>query len=448
MTSTRLLTSSLRRLLRDRRGATAVIIASMVPAIIGVGGLTVDVGRTLAARRALDSSTQAAALAGAYALGTSGSGAVAAAVTTWTTANPVANVTITATNPVTSCVTSATSLPACDATHHNAVTVTRTGTVSTFLLGALGRSSFTLTTTATAIKAGGNAKPLNGMFVLDATGSMGDADSNCTVPGFNDPLTTKKTTPTRFQCALYSIQSVLKVMPASLDKVGLMIFPGTSTQYSPTSRPCGTQPNSVPYLTTNIKYQIGTALDNTYNNGIGALVTTSPMVNTVGVYVTKSEGTTLAPCVTNKGGEGSYSAEVISKAHAALPVVAGTQNVIVFLSDGDFGAEASNFASGQSAKKDNQCKQAVTAAQTATAAGTKIYSVAYGSSTSSGCGKDTGYTPLYKPCSTMQAIASDATTFYTTSTTCKINGSVNPVTQLPDIFKAITTSLTKPRLIN
>jgi Flp pilus assembly protein TadG len=448
MIITRFLMLSLRRLLRDRRGATAVIIASMVPATIGVAGLTVDVGRTLAARRALDSSTQAAALAGAYALGTSGTGAVSTAVTSWTTANPVANVTITATTPTTSCVTSATGLPACDATHHNAVTVTRTGTVSTFLLGALGRSSFELTTTSTAIKAGGNAKPLNVMFVLDATGSMGSDDSNCIVPGFNDPATTKKTTPSRFQCALYSIQSVLKVMPASLDKVGLMIFPGTSTQYSPTSRPCGTQPSSVPYGTSNIKYQIGTTLDSTYNNGGGALLTTSPMVNTVGVYVTKTEGTTLAPCVTNKGGEGRYAAEVISKAHAALPVVTGTQNVIVFLSDGDFGADADNFASSQSSLKDNQCKRAVDAAKAATTAGTKIYSVAYGASTS-GCSKDTsGYTPLYKPCSTMQTIATDSSTFYTTSATCKINGSVNPVTQLPDIFKAITISLTKPRLIN
>ena len=286
------------------------------------------------------------------------------------------------------------------------------------------------------------------MFVLDATGSMGTNDSNCTVPGLNDLATPAKDrkTPTRFQCALYSIQSVLKVMPASLDKVGLMIFPGTSIQYSPTGHPCGTQPPSVPYLTTNIKYQIGTTLDNTYNNGSTTLVTTSPMVNSVGVYVTKSEGTTLAPCVTNKGGRGSYAAEVISKAHAALPVVAGTQNVIVFLSDGDFGADADNFAGGT--KKDNQCKLAVDAAKAATTAGTKIYSVAYGAEPSSGCSKDTGYTPLYKPCSTMQNIASSSSAFYTTSATCKIDGSVNPVTQLPDIFKAITTSLTKPRLIN
>ena len=47
----------------------------------------------------------------------------------------------------------------------------------------------------------------------------------------------------------------------------------------------------------------------------------------------------------------------------------------------------------------------------------------------------------------MQAIASDSSKFYTTNSSCKINGSANPVTQLPAIFQAITTTLTKPRLI-
>jgi hypothetical protein len=279
---------------------------------------------------------------------------------------------------------------------------------------------------------------------------MGDADSNCTnVPGFNDAATSPKRTPTRFQCALYSIQSVLKVMPTSLDKVGLMIFPGMGIQYSPTGRPCGTQPSSVKYMTTNIKYQIHTALDGTYNNGSGALVGTSPMIQAIGNYKTSSS---LAPCVRNPGGQGSYAAEVIAKAQAALPaVVTGTQNVIIFLSDGAFNADSDKFATGFSANAANQCKQAVVAAQAATTAGTKVYSVAYGASTatsgSASCSTDSGYSPLYTACTTMQAIASDSSKFYTTATTCNIAGSANPVTRLPDVFTAITTTLTKPRLL-
>ena len=161
-------------------------------------------------------------------------------------------------------------------------------------------------------------------------------------------------------------------------------------------------------------------------------------------------GTSLTACISNKGGQGSYAAEVIAKAKAALPTNDGRQNVIIFLSDGDFGAGSSNFASGNSTKVSKQCQQAVTAAQTAAAAGVTIYSVAYGASTS-GCSTDTGYTPAYNPCTTMQAVASNSSKFYTTNANCKINGSANPVSQLPAIFAAITANLatlTKPRLIS
>ena len=83
----------------------------------------------------------------------------------------------------------------------------------------------------------------------------------------------------------------------------------------------------------------------------------------VGIGVGSSA--TLTGCVTNKGGQGSYAAEVITKAQAALPVTAGTKNVIIFLSDGDYSASTSNL-NNQSSKASNQCSQAVTAAQAAT----------------------------------------------------------------------------------
>jgi hypothetical protein len=265
------------------------------------------------------------------------------------------------------------------------------------------------------------------MFVLDATGSMNSADAGCTVPGI--------THPTRFQCAEYSIQSVLKTMPTSLDKAGLMIFPGMATQYSPTSHPCPTQPNSTPYYTTNIKYQIGTTLDATYNNGAGALVSTSPLVQAVG------NGTALTGCVTAKGGQSSYAAEVLTKAQAALPVVAGTQNVIIFLSDGDYNASATQL-SNQTSKVTKQCDQAIAAAQAATTAGTTVYAVAYGAP-SSGCSSG----DTHNPCTTMQAIASDKSRFYTTDSSCQMTGSPNAVASLPSAFQSITTTLTKPRLV-
>ncbi|MBX9946084.1 MAG: VWA domain-containing protein [Reyranella sp.] len=421
--------SSIRALWSDRKGATTFLFAGMASALVGVAGLTIDVGRTLAAKSGFDAATEAAALAGAYALLSPSANAttVTSAVTSWNSTHPPPKVTVTNVAVSLACVTSTANLPSCNGTTPNAVTVTQTATVPTFFLKAIGRETFTLTTTKTASKAGGTAMPLHVMFVLDATGSMGSWDTGCTVPG--------KSRPSRFECALHSIQNVLKVMPTSMDKVGLMIFPGMATQYSPTSHPCPTQPNSTPYLSANIKYQIGTSLNDTYNDGAGALVNASPLIQAVG------NGTSLTPCVTNRGGQGSYAAEVIAKAHAALPVVAGTQNVIIFLSDGDFNASAAQL-SNVAGKTSRQCGQAVDAAATAKTAGTKIYSVAYGAA-SSGC--STGDT--HNPCSTMKAIATDAGTFFSTNTACKIADHPNAVSGLPGIFQAITAALTKPRVL-
>jgi Flp pilus assembly protein TadG len=420
---------NIRRLFHDQAGATAILFGIMAVGLMGTAGLTIDAGRIYAAKKSFDADTTAAALVGANALlqANATQSTVQTAVTNWTTANPSSKVTVTHTNVAVSCDTATTNLPTCNGTTANVATVTRTATVSTNFLKAIGLPSITLTSSSSASKAGGTAVPLNVMFVLDATGSMNSADAGCTVPGISHP--------SRFQCAEYSVQSILKTMPTSLDRAGLMIFPGMATQYSPTSHPCANQPNSTPYYTTNIKYQIGTALDATYNNGSGALNNSSALVQAVG------NGTSLTGCVTAKGGEGSYAAEVLTKAQAALPVVAGTQNVIIFLSDGDYNATASAL-SNQTGKTTKQCDQAIAAAQAATAAGTTVYAVAYGAPTSGCSSGDT-----HNPCTTMQAIASDSTRFYSTDSSCQIAGSANAISSLPAAFQAITTNLTKPRLV-
>jgi Flp pilus assembly protein TadG len=423
-----------RDLLRDRKGATIMLFGFMAAGLIGTAGLTVDVGQVFVSKRAFDAATQSAALAGANALLANNANltTVTAAVTAWNTANPPSKVTIGSTSVAISCNTATTNLPTCNGTTSNVATVTQTASVTTHFLRAVGFPTIALTSTASAAKAGGSAIPLNVMFVLDATQSMNDTDSGCTgVPGIAHP--------TRFQCAMYSIQSVLKKMPTSMDRAGLMIFPGMATQYSPTSHPCPTQPDSTPYYTTNIKYQIGTTLDATYNNGAGALVSTSPLVQAVGDAAATPKP--ITGCVTAKGGQGSYAAEVLAKAQAALPVVTGTQNVIIFLSDGDFNASAKQL-SKKTGKDTQQCDQAIAAAQAATAAGYTVYAVAYGASTS-GC--SSGGT--HNPCTTMQAIASDKSRFYTTTVGCQMAGSPNAVASLPSAFGSITTTLTKPRLL-
>jgi Flp pilus assembly protein TadG len=434
---------SLRHFWRHQQsGSTLVMAASVISGVVAVAGLSIDVGRAYAAKRALGGQTQAAALAGAYALAQANatSGTVSTSVSNWTTANPVSGVTISGTpTPTLSCVTSTSGLPSCSNTSPNVVSFTQSGTVPTYFLKAIGVSSLTVSATASAAKAGGTVKPFNIMFVLDATGSMGNSDSTCgTIPGISG-------TPSRWQCALYSVQSILKVMPTAQDGTALMIFPGLSSQYSPGSG-CSSsnEPGSAHYYATTVKYQIGTTFDNTYNDGSGNLTTSSPMVRAVGIFKTSSS---TSPCLTNKGGQGSYGAEVITKAQAALAATTNNAtNVIIFLSDGDYNATQTNL-SGQNSKVANQCAQAVTAAQAATAAGTQVFSVAYGASTSSSssCGSDS---PTHiSACTTMQTIASDSGKFYSTDTNCS---STNTFSQLPSVFQAISstlTSQTKPRLL-
>jgi hypothetical protein len=138
---------------------------------------------------------------------------------------------------------------------------------------------------------------------------------------------------------------------------------------------------------------------------------------------------------------------VITKAQATLAATTNNAtNVIIFLSDGDYGASQTNL-SGQSSKVANQCAQAVTAAQAATAAGTQVFSVAYGASTSSSSSCSTDSPTHISACTTMQTIASASSKFYSTDTSCS---STNAFSTLPSVFQAISTSLTsqtKPRLL-
>ena len=424
------LAATLRRLWRRQDGTTAILFAVMAPGLIGAVGLSIDVGRVMAAKKGFTGSAEAAALAGAYALLQSNATltTVSSAVTSWNTAHAPSNVTVTNTSTSLSCVTATTNLPNCTSANPNVVNVTQTGTVTTHFLKAFGYPTFTLAATSSAAKAGGAGTPLNVMFVLDSTGSMNTADTGCTVPGIKGP--------TQYQCAEYSIQSVLKVLQPSMASVGLMAFPGTATQFTP-ANPCPTQPKATPYLSSKIYYQIGTSLSTNYNTS-GVLNHTSTIVEAVGDY---GASTPLTGCQTAKGGEGTYIAEVLTKAQAALPVVTGTKNVIILLSDGNATSSASQL-NNVSGKTTAECGQYVTAAKAATAAGTTVYTVSYGSPTS-GC--TTGDT--YNPCTAMEAAASSTSTFFSTGGACPATLTTNNASNLPTVFTQIAVNLTKPRLL-
>ena len=95
-----------------------------------------------------------------------------------------------------------------------------------------------------------------------------------------------------------------------------------------------------------------------------------------------------------------------------------------------------------------ECHQAITAAQNAAAAGTTVYSVAYGAE-SSGCTTDTS--PAITPCETMQQIASSPSNFFSdytaTGGTSSCVSASRPTSNLNQIFTQIAEDLTVARLI-
>lgn len=180
--------------------------------------------------------------------------------------------------------------------------------------------------------------------------------------------------------------------------------------------------------------------------------------------------TSGTPCLGTPGGLGTYYADAISAAQKALAaeqaarVAAGQtggQNVIILLTDGN--ATSSSTQMGSLKSTSGECQAAVTAAQTAATAGTKVYAVYYDDNgTSSTCSTDSGKYAGAAPdgaCYTLQQIANspgtsagtyvnDPTKFYSvdgTSSPCPSKNNYNTITE---IFQNIAASLESARLIS
>jgi Flp pilus assembly protein TadG len=438
--------SFVRSLWQDRRGSIAIVAGVAMPVLLGIGGLSFDVGNILTAQSQLKALTNAAALAGAGALilpNATASSATTAAQN-WATAHPVSNLTITGVTATAKCAKPISTMPNCTVTNPNIITVSQTATVPAFFAKIVGfNGPFTISAASSASKAGGTAVPLNIILVLDATQSMNSTDPGCSIPGNSHP--------TREQCALYGVQEVMSVMVPPQDKIALMAFPGYKNALT---SPCtNTKPGTIaPYFSPGISYTV-VGLSTNYNNGSGDLNTSSNLVKATG-----SAGS-LSPCFEPQGGEGSFLAEAITSAQAAFPQVTGTQNVMILLSDGDATTDYTNMycetsksiktcpsksAPAWVAHGSAQCDQSVAAANAAKAAGTWVYSVAYGAPTSA-CASGGTYTP----CTEMQNIASDATRFFTTNAACSWTHGTSPnlVSSLPAALLQIAYSLNKARLI-
>ena len=451
-----------KRALHDRRGVAGLVFAVAATGLIGAVGLALDVGVALSARQALQANTNAAVLDGAYQWSQAGTQSAAlSAAQTWNATHPVPNVSGITANASAVCIgaSQTSGLPTCGSgvNINNAVLLKQTGTVPTYFVRVLGINSWTVSATAAAAKAGGPTKALNIMFVLDTTKSMGTTtdDTGCKVPGISSP--------TRLDCARYGVQLILKQLNPQIDRVGLMVFPGMSSTWTP----CGS-PKIERYGTAGIVYQlIHNALDANYATSIGHLSDSSNLVKTVG-----DNSNSVTGCLQAPGGEGTFYAQAISAAQTTLQSEGSStaQNVIILLSDGEANATSSDMDSTYASTAcspttvcspghlEQQCNQAVVNAQSATTNGTWVFAIAYDAGgAGTGCPSQsvTKTTTIYDspngtkvnvwtPCTALQTIASDQTRFYSTNSSCS---SVNNYTDVASAFQQVGYTLSQPRLV-
>jgi len=430
-----------------QRGQSLVMVAILLPVLLGMAALVIDLGYAYASYQELLGATQAAALAGGAAIpNVTGPSAVTiaqqySAVKLGPTKelNWHANLQNVTTSVNIACISPATypnlGLPQCNIypscpSGCNMIQVTATAKVPTFFAKIFGVANVPITATATAAARGGGLPPYHVMVVLDTTASMGppNLDTGCTQNGIS-------VTPE--QCAQYGVQTLLDQLnpctvglvacqpnlgsPGSVknpvDQVGLMVFPGLCN--SSTSGYTNNPPNTCPQLPT------GSALTNTtvnpnyapadltcpagvptqtsYNNNPDYLIlgfqgnyrssdtaplnTNSNLFKAIGAGTNSCGVSTPAVYYTFYAGALQAAQDYLTQNNAV-----GVQNVIIILSDGDANSPtlAGNVSqvdgpnAGHVYPPLNECYQAVQAATYAKNNGTVIYSISYGSETS-GC---------------------------------------------------------------
>lgn len=426
----------LARLGADRSGAAAMIFVGTLVVTMGMAAFVIDVGAVRVAQRELQASSDAAALAGASEILSGNAMAQAASYSAGSGgANQVRSdgARISVGYPVLKCL-AGTGVPCGGPANANAIAVRQQAVVPMIFGRILGLDHWEITALATAGLAGGKAKPLEIMFLMDATASMNDANRSCSVSNS-----------TKLTCALAGGRALINSLAPSANRVGLMAFPGAaSASEARKNYDCSTsKPKITPYKNNPVYEILPLGNDFRQDDDSAGLNTNSNIVKAFQGGAPNCKQGMAAP-----GGAGTYYADAITAAQAKLASTgrADVQRVIVLLSDGDANASRANMTQPKLA---NQCRQAITAAAAAKAAGTVIYSIAYGASTSSSNSCSTDTTNRISACETMRQIASEASTFYVgnngSNTGC--SSASNSVSDMVDVFESIGTSFQSTRLL-
>lgn len=461
---------------KDDSGQVLVSVAVMLVALLGLTGLVIDLGRCLTARRQLQASTDAAALAGGSVLPSNNAVNVAiqysAVAGNLNASNQLAGTTMVNGYPRVLCLNTLTNAGIACGTpaNANAIQVKQQMVLPLTLLRILGINSLTLGAQATASMTGASRSPYNIAVIVDTTPSMNtvDSDTNCST--------------TRISCALTGIQVLLQnLSPCAanlpncgaatsgnvtnpVDQVALYTFPGLSSSsqaqydydcsnstptgsvyYEGKNTAIGSYPVTPPY------YQIiPFSSDYRVSNSTTSLNASSNLVRALG----GAPGCTGMQATVQVS---TYFAGVIYAAGYDLynqqQRRPGTQNVLIVLGDGDANASTrympnASTTSGTFASTIGECQQAVDMAQLAYKTfNMRVYAISYGAAPT-GCSTDTnGITP----CQTMQGMASRPEYFYSDFTAAGASSSCisasHSTTNLNQIFTQIANSLSLSRLI-
>ncbi len=424
-------------------------VAMLVVFIVcGIGALTIDVGRGVIAQHLLQSSADAAALAGAQALGASVAplqsdvmsqackfgGQVSGGNCTvqGLNANPglIPNATMSSGYPSLYCSTTVTddgtgcvgvTTPSGGSVNANTVQVAESITLPTWFGAVIGVPTLHLTAGSMAAMKGSSA-PYNVAIIIDTTGSMNSTDgktSNCSGSriscGLNGALTLLGTlSPCASGSPCGSVVSGTTNVPNPVDEVAIYTFPGLVSSSDTTGDAncsqqmigAGQRNATISYYNTTTPpvyeitpYSSNYATSDPTKTNKGA---TDTNLSTNSLLVDATGGKNGCNGLQAVGGAGTYYAQVITQAQADLVneynarYAKGqvTQNVMIILSDGDATStydQLGNYNTSLTAPYYqsifNECEQAVAAAQAATHAGTTVYTVAYGTQ-SSGCASD------------------------------------------------------------
>lgn len=496
--------------LKDESGQVLPWLVLLIFMFLGMGALTIDVGHGLLVRRQLQASADAAALAAALTLPNSSYSTIGKSYSSFAgSKNAYFGYTVATPVITTRCSSTVAGPPwniPCTSTSPNVVQVTETATFPTFFAGVIGFPTMTVNVMSTASK-GAKPQPYNVAIVLDTTPSMDTYDSNCGK--------------TQLQCATAAVQTILQGLAPSQDFVSLFTFPNVtsssasndyncSSRRGPSTGPytfpskTATSLSTSPYNGTQMTYQI-----TDYSNDFRGSDTSKSLSSSSNISLAVGGKSGCAGMATSN--ENTYYAGALYAAQASLIAAQaahpGTQNALIFLSDGNATAKEQSPGGSWSAGTNDmvssksqagtgnlyatnsgtypswvgQCGQGVDAANYAAnytsggkADGTLIFTIAYGSSTQStpdtydrygrltasgNCASDVnaGNHKNITPCQAMQQMSSGWPTktshFYSDyyapggDSGCQAADANNTITSLNDIAASIVGQLSGARLI-